>query len=363
MPPRSSIYVHRHDLKTSATSGASATSMTSSTAEIASPAGRPERAAPPYTESQLDAIRHIEGNLQIIACAGSGKTQVISERVAEILARKRQEGIGPSNIVAFTFTDRAAAALKDRIAQRIGARLGEIPGLAELYVGTIHGYCLDLLQRKVPEYFKYQVLTEVQTRLVIDRNSNRSGMSSLGLRRYIDSRRYMDAVNMLREGVVDWQVLQGHNVLGALQMYDALLAEKRYLDYTAIIGKTVQLIEANPELRAEIAGSVRFLIVDEYQDVNPLQERLIHAIHDLGARVCVVGDDDQTLYQFRGTDLSNILDFRNRYPDVHTVTIAENFRSSEGVVDVGRQIIVRNLRRLPKQMEAAKTQQFVRGDI
>jgi DNA helicase-2/ATP-dependent DNA helicase PcrA len=77
----------------------------------------------------------------------------------------------------------------------------------------------------------------------------------------------------------------------------------------------------------------------------------------------VVGDDDQTLYQFRGTDLSNILEFHNRYPDVHTVTIAENFRSSEGVVDVARQIIVRNLRRLPKQMEAGKTQEFVRGDI
>src|SRR2546428_7725817 len=201
-----------------------------SMAETVSPTSGLERAAPPYTESQLDAIRHIDGTLQIIACAGSGKTQVISERVAEILGRKKKEGIRPSNIVAFTFTDRAAAALKDRIAQRIGAGLGEIPGLAELYVGTIHGYCLDLLQRKVPEYFKYQVLTEVQTRLVVDRNSNRSGLSSLGLRRYIDSRRYMDAINMLREGVIDWKLLQGHNVATSLQMYEALLAEQCHLD-------------------------------------------------------------------------------------------------------------------------------------
>src|SRR5690349_3090999 len=110
-------------------------------AEILVPARQTHVASIPYTEAQLDAIRHIDGNLQIIACAGSGKTQVISERVAEILERKRQEGIRPSNIVAFTFTDRAAAALKDRIARRIDARLGAIPGLAELYVGTIHGYC------------------------------------------------------------------------------------------------------------------------------------------------------------------------------------------------------------------------------
>ncbi len=322
-----------------------------------------EPSAVAYTKAQLEAIEQIDGNLQIIACAGSGKTQVISERVAEILERKRPEGIGPANIVAFTFTDRAAAALKDRISQRIRARLGDIPGLADLYVGTIHGYCLDLLQRKVPEYFKYQVLTEVQTRLVIDRNSNKCGMGSLGLKRYVDSRRYMDAMNMLREGVVDWKVLAGDKVLTALEMYEALLANKHYLDYTAIMSKAVQLVETNATLRSEIAGKVRFLIVDEYQDINPLQERLIRALHELGASVCVVGDDDQTLYQFRGTDLSNILDFRQRYPQVRSVTISENFRSSEGVVEVARQLITRNIRRLPKKMEAGGTQPFTRGDI
>src|SRR5205807_9662923 len=121
-----------------------------------------------YTHDQLEAIHCIEGNLQIIACAGSGKTQVIAERISYILETKWSGGVRPRNFIAFTFTDRAAAALKDRIAKRIRARLGPVPGLAEMYVGTIHGFCLELLQRRVPEYFKYQVLTEIQTKLLVD---------------------------------------------------------------------------------------------------------------------------------------------------------------------------------------------------
>ena len=175
-----------------------------------------------YTAPQREAIEYVDGNLQIIACAGSGKTQVISERVAQILETKGAVGIRPANIVAFTFTDRAAAALKDRISQRIRSRLGEVNGLAEMYVGTIHGYCLNLLQRQVPKYFKYQVLTDVQTRLFVDRHSQQSGMGSVGMRRYIDSRRYIEAMNILREGHIRWDVLNGQPVVHALEMYREL---------------------------------------------------------------------------------------------------------------------------------------------
>jgi DNA helicase-2/ATP-dependent DNA helicase PcrA len=117
-----------------------------------------------FTEAQLAAIRTVDQNLQIVACAGSGKTEVVAERVAEILRVKGGDGIDPRNIVAFTFTDRAGAELKDRIVEKIHLRLGDVHGLAEMYVGTIHGYCLDLLQTHMPEYFKYSVLNEVQAR-------------------------------------------------------------------------------------------------------------------------------------------------------------------------------------------------------
>lgn len=151
-----------------------------------------------FTRAQLEAIRTIDQNLQIVACAGSGKTEVVAERVAEILRAKRSDGIAPCNIVAFTFTDRAGAELKDRIVEKIHLRLGEVNGLAEMYVGTIHGYCLELLQTHMPEYFKYSVLNEVQARLLVDRNSKESGLTDpLGLRRYVESRLYLEVLGAL----------------------------------------------------------------------------------------------------------------------------------------------------------------------
>src|SRR2546425_3688338 len=132
-----------------------------------------------YTPNQRAAIAEIDRNLQIIACAGSGKTQVISARVVEILKRKRGEGIKPENVVAFTFTDKAAAELKDRIASLIAAAFGAVPGMAEMYVGTIHGYCLYLLQTYLFEYLKFTVLTDVQTRLLVSRSSRKSGLADV----------------------------------------------------------------------------------------------------------------------------------------------------------------------------------------
>src|ERR1700694_5169128 len=111
-----------------------------------------------YTRTQADAIACLNQPLQIIACAGSGKTQVISQRIAAILA---QPGVEPRNVIAFTFTDKAAAELKERILSIVDKELGDFTGLAEMFVGTMHGYALDLLQRLAPEKFKFSVLTDI----------------------------------------------------------------------------------------------------------------------------------------------------------------------------------------------------------
>src|SRR5208282_182340 len=117
-----------------------------------------------FTNAQREAIAHVDGNLQLIACAGSGKTEVVARRVVTILTPKADGGAGcrPANIVAFTFTEKAAAELKERIHDRCREQLGTVIGLAEMYVGTIHGYCLELLKSEVPAYMKYEVLNEVQ---------------------------------------------------------------------------------------------------------------------------------------------------------------------------------------------------------
>src|SRR5947209_5054633 len=130
------------------------------------------------TPSQIEAIEAPPGNLQLIACAGSGKTEVVALRVAILLDAATPGHVEPRNIIAFTFTDKAAAELKDRIVTRTRERLGDVTGLAEMFIGTIHAFCLDILRVEVSEYLKYGVLNEVQQALRGGGTSNRCGMRS-----------------------------------------------------------------------------------------------------------------------------------------------------------------------------------------
>ena len=315
------------------------------------------------TDRQLEAIGEIDRNLQIIACAGSGKTDVVSLRVAEILSRKSKEGVTPRNIVAFTYNDRSAAELKARITRYVTEKLGDTVGLAEMYVGTIHGYCLELLQTYAYKFLKYGVLTEVQARLLVDRYSNQSGLRDLGLKRFAESGLFLNVLEMLREADINWPLLTDYPVGSALVKYNDLLDSLAYFDFTKMQSEAVKHLANDEDLREKVAERVRYVVVDEYQDVNPLQEKLIQTLHELGANVCVVGDDDQSIYQWRGTDVTNIITFQNRYPDVLPVTMEENFRSSSGVVDCARTVIEQNdPDRLPKQMFSAGNQSFERGE-
>lgn len=329
-----------------------------------------------YTGAQAAAIGCLDEPLQIIACAGSGKTQVISRRVAEIL---RQPGVDPRNIIAFTFTEKAAAELKDRIHTVLEADGINTQGMAEMYVGTMHGYALDLVQRLVPETFKFSVLTDITNRLFIDRNSRKSGLTecptfSAGtprLRRFLHSKLFMQATSVLREDTVD-EVLVPVGVLKSLDDYMRLLYSNSYFDFTEMINLAVQFLEGDPDeddaarvVQAHIGDDIRYVVVDEYQDVNPLQERLVKGLTRFGANLCVVGDDDQTIYQWRGSEVSNIVTFKDRYGGVRQVTLDDNFRSSAGVVEVGRSVaeLIPAGTRLPKAMIASGHQNFARGDL
>jgi ATP-dependent DNA helicase UvrD/PcrA len=241
--------------------------------------------------------------------------------------------------------------------------------LAEMYVGTIHGFCLELLKDEAPEYLKYEVLEEVQQRLLVDRNSKKSGLTTtddlkgMPLRRFVDTANYTAALDILRESSIHWNELEGVSVKDGLEHYQDLLDAHAYLDYPAMMAKAVGLLESDPTVRESIAARVRHVIVDEYQDVNPIQERLIRALHELGADLCVIGDDDQTIHQWRGSDVRNILDFSERYPDVRQIRLDDNFRSTEGVVETARAFVEQNPERLQKKMEAASIQEFEKGDI
>lgn len=329
-----------------------------------------------YTAAQKEAIRCLDEPLQIIACAGSGKTQVISQRIAEIL---KQSGAEPRNVIAFTFTEKAAAELTERIHAVLDAEGVSTQGMAEMYVGTMHGYALDLIQRLVPETFKFSVLTDITNRLFIDRNSRKAGLTSCPtlssgtprLRRFVHSKLYQQVTATLREDTVD-EALVPADVLQSYWDYMQLLYDNSYFDFTEMINLAVQLLEGAPGMddaarlvQAHIAADVRYVVVDEYQDVNPLQERLVEGLTRFGANLCVVGDDDQTIYQWRGSEVGNIVTFKDRYVGVRQVTLDDNFRSSEGVVEVGRSVaeLIPAGTRLPKAMVASGHQAFASGDL
>lgn len=318
-----------------------------------------------YTPQQREAIESIDRNLQIIACAGSGKTEVVAQGVATLL----KKGLAPRNIVAFTFTDKAAAELKERILTRCREELGTINGMAEMYVGTIHAFCLDLLKTEVPKYLKFDVLNEVQQSLFIDRHSSKSGLTTSTdlagrkLERYKDTPHYLSAVSILREGDVDPKAVAGCSVAAGLDAYRSLLDETRYFDYSSIMEAAIDVLNFEKAIRNRLAERIKHVIVDEYQDVNPIQEAIVWSLHRLGAKICVVGDDDQTIYQWRGSEVQNILTFQSRYPKVTQRRLEENFRSSQGVVETARPFIEQNKDRLPKKMRPTDAQAHEQGDI
>jgi DNA helicase-2/ATP-dependent DNA helicase PcrA len=184
----------------------------------------------------------------------------------------------------------------------------------------------------------------------------------------------MQVLSVLQEDDVDFDLVPD-GVNTSLHSYMTLLGQRRFFDYTSMIATAVEMLEQDSddptltasdlELLRHVREDIKFVVVDEYQDVNPLQEKLIEALTKQGANLCVVGDDDQTIYQWRGSEVSNILSFAERYEGVRTIELAQNFRSTEGVVRLGRSVaeLIPAGERLPKAMEYASHQQWERGDL
>lgn len=299
------------------------------------------------TNAQQEAVNCIDGHLQIIACAGSGKTEVISRRIANILQNK--PGVKPENIVAFTFTEKAAASLKQRIETALGR---QVPSM---YIGTIHGFCKHLLSKYTDSFADFKILDTVKSHLFVSRYTEKCGMSALELKPcLLNNGLYLQCIDKLIDDYENrdaWTDLQ-RNVL---EQYISCLYGHQYIDFSLLIFEALRQIRENQNIQSYLQ-TVKYLVVDEYQDVNDLQEKLIRAITNFGANVCVVGDDDQTIYQFRGSNADNMISFPERYTEIHQVRLEENFRCQASIVDVAANVICHNERRLPKKMTSGAKQ-------
>jgi len=296
------------------------------------------------SDVQKEAIETVDQNLQIIACAGSGKTSTIVKRIINIL---RDENVDPENIVAFTFTEKAASDMKSKIYDLHEKVFGHTTGLAEMYVGTIHGYCMNLVKEYNPKYSNYTVLNDVQTQLFIKRYHRNVGLELVeyttneGVTRPLyntDAKVFKNLMALLREGETV-RTSDNENLFEALDQYEALLNMHKYFDYTSIMETAISVIRSNPDAQRDLHEKVRFLTVDEYQDINPMQEELIKLIHSYGANICVVGDDDQNIYSWRGSDSQYILKFETNYPNVVKKRLESNYRSSEAITDLAEYAI------------------------
>lgn len=303
---------------------------------------------PVLAGAALDAVRHRGGHLQIIAAAGSGKTEVVSQRVADLLA----DGFAAESIVAFTFTERAAEELKNRIARRVQDRLGRaaLDRLTSLFVGTIHSYCFRLLQQHVPRYETYDVLDDNQLTAFLSREATRLSIKQLdpGNRLFASIAAFLKGVDVIENELLDPAAMP--DPFGSiLRDYYATLDRYRLLTFGQQVVRTVAELE-QPQLSGAVHSVLRQLIVDEYQDVNPAQERLIELLTGPGVELCVVGDDDQAIYQWRGSDVSNIVTFADRYPSVAKFEITTNRRSRPQIISVANDFAKSIANRLEKTM-------------
>lgn len=302
------------------------------------------------TPTQNRAVHTIDSNLQLIACAGSGKTEVITRRLAYILTSRPE--VQPEQIVAFTFTNKAGTSMKQRIQKALEDNGYDWEGKGDqMYVGTIHAFCKFLLDRCGGEFQNFCILDTVKTHLFIYRYGEACGRCALGLKGTPnDIKLFSECIEKMVDDYDnrhDWPQEQQD----VFEAYRSALYAHHCMDFSLLILETLREIHTNPDIQAYLQN-IRYLVVDEYQDVNDLQEKLIACFAEAGANLCVVGDDDQTIYQFRGSNADNMIGFAQRYPNVTQIRLEDNFRCAPSVVDVADTVIRNNEKRLEKTMRA-----------
>ena len=309
------------------------------------------------TDEQYKAATDGRPEVLCLACAGSGKSRTLAYRIARLLAEEEQ----PESIVAFTFTDKAAESIKRRVSEAL-SKVGLDPTiLGAMYIGTIHSYCQGVLGDIDTRYRQFEVLDENRLKLYMISRFYELGLSSFRSRAqsnsYFDTIRQMtDAWNTANDELLDFNEIESESPeLGHfLKRFRIGLEESEFIDFSLMIRNVVVAIQDNVMGLDNGIASLRHLMVDEYQDVNPCQEELIRLLHSRSETLFVVGDDDQSIYAWRGADVKNIIEFQYRYPQCGLHTLTKNFRSTVPIVQATDTFVAKSLgpARIPKSPTA-----------
>lgn len=299
-----------------------------------------------------DAVFHRGSHVQILAGAGTGKTEVMRQRITSLLA----EGVPPEAIVGVTFNVDAGEQLKKRVEEAVEAhpRLGRtfLDKMNACCIGTLHSFAFQLLQRYVPKYESYDVLDDHRLAVLLAREASRIRLKSLAGGLYDSIEAFIANFDVVLNELIPPESLD-EPFRSVLTTFLDRLESYRLLTYGQQIFFAVRELE-RIEVFKEVHSPLRHLMVDEYQDINPAQERFIELLATPPVELCVVGDDDQSIYQWRGTDVENIRKFAERYPNVATYRISTNRRSVANIVDLANGFSKTIKGRLPKKMTAAR---------
>lgn len=317
-------------------------------------------------EEQYDAATDAAAEVLTLACAGSGKSRTLAFRIAWLIT---EQGANPEGIVAFTFTEKAADAIKLRVAHALAACGLDTNFLGRMYIGTIHSYCQYLLGLADARYRQYDVLDDNRLKLYLIENYPRLGLQNFKPRangRYFEViKQCYEAWTHHNEELIDPDDVGEHDdeIAGFLLQLRDSLNDDEFLDFSLMQRLAVEALRAGDAGALDSISPLQHLLVDEYQDINPIQDALIEILHRHSETLFVVGDDDQSIYGWRGADVTRIQTFTQRHPNASDHTLGTNYRSTPLIVhsadafahaELGAQRIVKN----PQALETDQPNEF-----
>jgi len=297
-------------------------------------------------KEQYEGATTIEGQVLILAGAGSGKTRVLTHRMAHMID---DLGILPYKILAITFTNKAAKEMKDRVKALIGERA------EDMWISTFHSTCVRILRREIEKlgYKKSFTIYDTSDQKTLIKEC----MKALNINdKDITEQEIMSKIGKAKDNMQSpASFMREHEsnfrekkIADVYEMYQKRLKENNALDFDDLIFKTVELFKQDKETLEFYQRKFQYIMVDEYQDTNKVQYELIRLLAEKYRNVCVVGDDDQCIYQWRGADIRNILDFEKDYPDAKVIKLEQNYRSKGNILDAANVVIVNNANRKSK---------------